>query len=384
VRISALRHAQLPGTEPSGLGVRIGIRGRTISEVVPDDDSAVGTDELDATGLWVLPGFIDIHVHGALGLDFREGDPTANQRIASYHRANGTTTMLASVASLPPDRLKSAVSALAPLATDPTSPVQGVHLEGPFLANRFRGAHDPEVLREATEVELELLWRASAGTLRMITFAPELAHAATIVAFAEKHGIVAAIGHSAADYDQSLAAIAAGASHVTHTFNAMSQIDRRLPGPIPAALDSRTATLEIIPDGLHVHPAVVRMLLAAAGEDRVLGITDAVAATGLGDGSHSTASGPVDVRDGLVFLSGTETIAGSTLTMAAAFRNCVEMLSLTRESATWVTSRNAARLLGMDDRKGSVAARHDADLVVFDEECRLIQVIANGNLSLNR
>ncbi|MBA0047625.1 N-acetylglucosamine-6-phosphate deacetylase [Mycobacteroides sp. LB1] len=286
-------------------------------------------------------GFFDMHVHGGGGASFGE-DPEGNRVAAEWHRAHGTEGMLASLVTLAPDDMLRAVSVLA--EAPGTEGIAGIHLEGPWLSPHYAGAHDPRLLREPDLDELERLLDAGGGHIRMVTIAPELPGAIPAIELLVARGVVAAVGHTDATYEQTLQAISAGATVATHLFNAMRPIHHREPGPIPALLENPTVTIELIADGVHVHPAIYRMVLAAVGPDRIALVTDAMCAAGMPDGPYQLGQLPVTVISGKARLTD-GTIAGSTASMADLYRFAVTHAG--PEVATLQTSINPLRAVGI-------------------------------------
>ncbi|WP_104082544.1 N-acetylglucosamine-6-phosphate deacetylase, partial [Cryobacterium sp. Y11] len=265
------------------------------------DAAASAAEIVDARGRWLTPGFIDIHCHGAGGAAFDDGLQAIGTALA-VHRAHGTTRSVLSLVTASLADLETRLGVIAAVAErDPL--ILGAHLEGPFLDDGFRGAHDRTLLRVADAAATARLLLASRGHLRQITLAPELPGAAPAITRFVDAGVVVAVGHSAADYSEACAAFDAGASVLTHAFNAMHGIHHRAPGPVVAAMRSGGVTLEVINDGVHVHPEVVRLAFAGAG-GRIALVTDAMAATGFGDGEYRLGSLAVMVTDGVARLAG--------------------------------------------------------------------------------
>jgi N-acetylglucosamine-6-phosphate deacetylase len=327
-------------------------------------------------GQWVVPGFVDIHVHGGARASYMSGDPDDVTSATHLHRRHGTTTTMASLVSGAEEFLVTTVSRLADLVEDGV--LAGIHLEGPFLAPARCGAHDPALLRDPQPALVERLLAAGRGTVRMVTLAAELPHSTDAIGRITGAGALAAVGHTDATYDETRAAIDAGATVATHLFNAMRPLHHREPGPVPALLEDGRVTVELICDGVHLHPAVVRTAVAAAGADRVALVTDAMAATGAGDGDYLLGALAVRVEDGVARLVEGGAIAGSTLTMDRAFRFVVEA-GVPVEDAVLMSSTNPARLLGRSDRVGSVAVGLDADLVVLDDRLARTAVMSKGS-----
>ena len=261
----------------------------------------------------VAPGFVDMHVHGGGGGAFPEATPEAVTHSIELHQRHGTTAMMASLVSAHPAELLREVRALA--GEVEAGRLLGIHLEGPWLSSSRCGAHEPSALRAPDRDEIDTILRAGRGTVRMLTIAPELPGGMDAVRQLVDAGVVVAIGHTDATYDQAREAIDAGATVATHLFNAMRPVHHREPGPVVAALEDPRVTVELITDGVHLHPALHRTITADVGADRVALVTDAMAAAGMADGAYRLGALDVDVTDGVARLTGTDTIAGSTATM---------------------------------------------------------------------
>ena len=326
-------------------------------------------------GTWVVPGFVDVHVHGGGRASYVAGDQDQALTAAALHRQHGTTTTMASLVSGTPETLAAAVSELAELVEDGV--LAGIHLEGPFLSTKRCGAHDPALLIEPEADVVRKLLDAGRGAIKMVTLAAELRHATKAVATLAGEGVIAAIGHTDASYDETRTAIGAGATVATHLFNAMRPVHHREPGPIPALLEDERVTIELICDGVHLHPAIVRTAIAGAGTDRVVLVTDAMDAAGAGDGDYVLGALAVQVVDGVARLVEGGSIAGSTLTMDRAFRFVIEA-GVSVPDAVRMTSTNPARLLGLSGRVGELRPGLDADVVVLDADFRLRAVMAKG------
>jgi N-acetylglucosamine-6-phosphate deacetylase len=335
-----------------------------------------GGEVVDATGCWVVPGFVDLHCHGGGGEAFSSTDEGSVAKVVAAHRRHGTTTMLASLVSRPVPELVKQVAALAELAEEGL--LGGIHLEGPFLSAARCGAHDPAVLRPPDRESVDALLRAGRGQVRMVTIAPELDGAVAAVRQLVDAGALAAIGHTDATEAQVRPAVDAGATVATHLFNGMRPLHHREPGPIGALLDDERVTVELICDLVHVHPTAVRLAARHAGQGRTVLVTDAISATGIGDGVYDLGGLQVTVRDGVPTLDGGGSLAGSTLTMDAAFRNLVRACGLSVPDAVTATATRPAELLGVADRTGSLRPGLAADLVVLDGDLRPARVMAGG------
>jgi N-acetylglucosamine-6-phosphate deacetylase len=344
---------------------------------------AVGTGEapgdvevVDASGGWVVPGFVDIHCHGGGGESFTDTDPARVRRAVAAHRRHGTTTQLASLVSRPVPELVNQVAALAELTADGL--IAGIHLEGPFLSAARCGAHDPSVLRPPDDESVSALLSAGRGAIRMVTIAPELDGALTAVKRLTSAGVLAAVGHTDATEALVLPAIDAGATVATHLFNGMRPLHHREPGPIGTLLDDERVTVELICDLVHVHPSVIRMAARHAGPTRTVLVTDAIAAAGVGDGVYDVGGLAVTVTDGVPTLAGGASLAGSTLTMDAAFRNLVRGCGLSIREAVAATATQPAELLGLSKTTGSLSAGLTADLVILDDNLKPTAVMYQG------
>lgn len=330
---------------------------------------------VDLGDVTLVPGFVDLHGHGAGGHAYDDGGAELEAALA-VHRVHGTTRSVVSMVTNPLAELRERLAEVAALAArDPL--VLGSHLEGPFLARERRGAHNPDFLREPDAATVDELLAAAQGTLRQLTIAPELPGALEAVERLAAAGVAVAVGHTEATLDQTRAAFAAGARILTHVFNAMPGIHHREPGPVVAGIDDPRVTLELVLDGHHVHPDVAELLFRAA-PDRVALITDSMAAAASDDGDYRLGSLNVSVRDGLAVLSGTSTIAGSTLTQDAALRNAVGMASVPLPQAVASLTAIPARALGLGDELGRLAPGYAADVVALDADLRVQRVWAAG------
>jgi len=332
-------------------------------------------DSWDLEGRWVLPGFIDIHAHGGGGASFASSEPGEVCRAVDFHRRHGTTRLLASLVTAPPEDTIRSISLLAELAEDGV--VAGIHLEGPFLSRARRGAQDPRYLLAPDAGILARLLRAGRGTVRMVTVAPELPGALDLIRQLTDAGTQAAIGHTDATYAQTQAAIDAGARVATHLFNGMRPPHHREPGPVHAALERAEVTCEVIADGFHLHPAMVRHVLATAGAARMALVTDAIAAAGMPDGTYRLGSLPVRVTGGQVRLEDGDSLAGSTLTTATAATRAAAA-GLPMDAVAQAMATTPARVLGLANRTGSLAPGLAADLVVLDHDLAVVAVMVDG------
>lgn len=358
-------------------GTRIVHGGPAGPESVRHPGSAPGnTETLDLSGHWLVPGFVDLHNHGGGGASFTSGTADDVLRGILTHRLHGTTTLVASTVTGDLDFLARRAGLLSELAEQ--GEIAGIHFEGPFISPCRKGAHSEELLRDPDPAEVRKLIDAARGHARMVTLATELPGGLDSVRLLAEHGVIAAVGHTDATYEQTVRAVEAGATVATHLFNAMPPLGHRAPGPITALLEDERVTVELINDGTHLHPAALRLAFRHAGAGRVAFITDAMDAAGFGDGRYMLGPLEVEVADGVARLVEGGSIAGSTLTLDRALRRAVTVDGLPVEDAVAALSANPARLLGLDDRIGSLEAGKDADLVVLDADFVLRGVMRRG------
>lgn len=327
-------------------------------------------------GGYLSPGFIDIHSHGGGGATVVGAEPDAVARFAQVHRQHGTTTIVASLVSAHHESLAHDVAVLAELTEQGV--IAGTHLEGPWIALQYKGAHDPGTLRDPDPDEIDRLIAIGRGTIRMVTLAPEYPHGLDAVRRFADAGAIAAIGHTNATYDQVKAAIAAGATCSTHLFNAMRPVNHREPGPIVALTEDERVTNELILDGVHVHPAAAAFGTRAA-QGRIVFVTDAMNAAAGEDGEYMLGDLPVLVVDGVARLVDGGAIAGSTLTLDSAVRFAVQQVGLSPIEAFGAATATPARMLGLWDR-GRLEVGTRADLCHLDDGLELTAVWAGGVL----
>ncbi|MFJ5213535.1 N-acetylglucosamine-6-phosphate deacetylase [Streptomyces sp. NPDC088354] len=359
---------------PDGVvdGGRITVEGRSI---VPDDPRRPAAAR-DLSGHWIVPGFVDIHVHGGGGASFSADRAEDILTGVGTHRRHGTTTMVASTVTGELDDLARQAALLSELVEQ--GDLAGIHFEGPFISPHRCGAHKPSLLRDPHPSDVRKLIDAARGTAKMVTLAPELPGGLDSVRLLAEHGVIAAVGHTDAAYEATLEAIEAGATVATHLFNAMPTLLHRQPGPVAALLEDERVTVELVNDGVHLHPAVLELAFRSAGAGRVAFITDAMDAAGFGDGRYLLGPMEVDVTDGVARLVEGGSIAGSTLTLDTAFKRAVTVDGIPVTDAVRALSVNPARLLGVYDRVGSLEPGKDADLVVLNEAYDLVGVMRRG------
>ncbi|PYS48726.1 MAG: N-acetylglucosamine-6-phosphate deacetylase [Acidobacteria bacterium] len=366
--------------------VRLVIEGTHIAEVSAGDPARIpaGAERVDASNLIVTPGFIDPHIHGGGGVDVMEGTYESLNVVSRTLAQHGTTAFLPTTVSAPPDVLTNTLEKLGGLMSknfEGARPL-GIHLEGPFISAFKRGTHKAENVL-APDAELFARWvRASAKSVRLVTLAPELEAIDSVIGAARASGIVVAMGHSNATLEEAGRAAGRGVCYAVHTFNAMRGFSHRDPGIVGEVLSNDEIFAEIITDGIHVHPAVVRLVARAKGKTRVLLVTDGISATGMPDGRHLLGTDPVNVING-VCRDNEGRLAGSTLTQEIALRNFVHWTHWPIEEAILGLTLNAAKALELET-KGVLEPGADADVAIFDEQFRVMKTFVAGKLVFDR
>lgn len=335
--------------------------------------SAIET--IDAVGLCVAPGFIDLQVNGGAGYNFGDASPAGIHEAIAFHVSHGTTGLLPTTVTAPIEAIRNAVQQVHSL-NHPA--VLGMHIEGPFISAKRKGAHNAHYILAPSAARFDELAADYEDFIKIVTLAPEIPGAMELLARVKRIGAVPSIGHSDATYDETIEALDQGISLFTHLFNAMRKCNHREPGVVGAALDS-DVMVELICDGIHVHPAIIRLLLKAKGHDEICLITDSISATGLADGEYSLGGLAVFVQAGQARLAD-GTLAGSTLAMNQAVQNFTEFTGCSLPAAVKTASLNPARLLGVQDCKGSLEAGKDADIVIFDKGFNIRYTIIGGEI----
>jgi N-acetylglucosamine-6-phosphate deacetylase len=321
---------------------------------------------------------VDVHVHGGGGASF-SGTNENVDTVLAVHRAHGTTTMVASLVTAELDALARQASTLAERVQQ--GELAGIHLEGPWLSPEHPGAHAPHLLRHPEQGDVLRLLRAGSGAVRMVTLAPELPGGLSVIPAVVDHGVVVAVGHTAADYRMTRQALAAGARGATHLYNAMPPLHHRSPGPVLALMEHPDVTVELVMDTVHVHPDLVAFTMSATQGSAAL-VSDAMAAAGAGDGDYRLGGMAVEVRGGVARLAGSDTIAGSTLTLGAAVRNAVAAGVPLRYAVRAATSI-PADYLGLGG-VGRLEAGSRADLLVLEPDGKVSRVLAGGRWYVGR
>lgn len=364
-----------------GSGTANGHDGRSEHDPSVRSDAFGAAKRIDVQGNWVLPGFVDMHVHGGAGRDFMEADDEGLRAITRFHARHGTTSMLATSLTASREELTAMLSRVQQFRSGemPYARLVGVHLEGPHVSLKWKGAQNPAHIL-APQPEWLADWvRDYPGLIKMQTLAPELPGASDYIAQLAEAGAIPACGHTDASYEDIVNAAERGLRQAVHTFNAMRPYHHREPGTVGAVLTDDRILAEVIADGHHVHPAGIRMLVAAKGADRVILITDAMSAAGQPDGEYDLGGLQVVMQNGVARLQDGGNLAGSTLTMIDAFRFMVREIGVSVESASAMASANPARQLGMDGEIGSLAPGRRADILLLDDALELRQVWIGGS-----
>jgi N-acetylglucosamine-6-phosphate deacetylase len=336
---------------------------------------------VDAHGGWLLPGFIDVHVHGGFGHDFMDANADAYDTITHFHAKNGTTGMLATTVTASREAVESVLCAVRQYQQTggPGSELLGVHLEGPFISPKWPGAQNPDFIVPPNQEWLQSWVTDYPHLIQLVTLAPETDGALDMIKRLTQVGIVVACGHTDAGYDTIEKAVGYGLSHAIHTFNAMKGLHHREPGTVGAVLSDPRISAEIIADGHHVHPACIRLLTQVKTKDNLILITDAISASGLGDGEYKLGGLEVIVKEGVARLKEGDSLAGSTLTMIDAFRFVIANTDLTVPEVSRLVSWNPAKLLGIEKLTGSISEGKRADLVLLTPDLHIRNVFINGH-----
>ena len=333
----------------------------------------------------LAPGFVDMHIHGGGGHDVMEGTAEALTTIERHLAAHGTTSYFPTTVTAPLDQTLHALEQLAGRIENCSSTLDsqkdgegeaqslGIHMEGPFLSRQKRGVHPLEHLRDASAELFDRLWQAARGHIKILTIAPEVSGAEEVIREASRRGVCVSLGHSNACGLEAKKGIEAGARHATHTFNAMRGLEAREPGMLGIALTDDRLTAEIIADGVHVAPEMIRLFLQAKGPERAVLVTDAISATGMSEGRYRLGSGVVEVRNNVCLSEGR--LAGSMLTLDRAMGNVMEFACWPLERALRLATLNPSKAAGIYPRKGALAPGADADFVVLTPKGELIKSI---------
>jgi len=360
------------------------VRGDRIARVGQGALPSLGVGErIDLGGQALAPGLIDIHVHGALGHDTMDAAPVALQEMACFYARHGVTGFLATTMSNPPVAIMAALRNIAQMQALGTggAALLGAHVEGPFLDPDRAGAQDPGHIRPAQADEY--LGMFATGVIKLLTLAPEYTPNQELIPFAVEHGAAVAAGHTRASYDVMCRAVELGISQVTHLFNGMEPLHHRQPGVVGAGLSLDGLSCQIIADNIHLHPAVLKIAVRAKGPQGILLVSDAMSGAGMPDGDYDLGGQAVAVREGVARIASGPAkgaLAGSTLTLDRAVRNIMAAADLTLAQALPMATSSPARSIGLSDRKGSIAAHKDADLVALDGDLNVTLTMVAGRI----
>lgn len=383
-----LRHGLLPAefapnTPPTaniagfvtGDVLTVGEKIQRVGDITADQTAVT----LDATGCFVLPGFIDVHVHGGDGYDAMDATPEALTQMANFFAQHGVTAFLATTMTAPHDAILAAVAAVGQWGETITTGARiiGVHVEGPYISLKFPGAQPAAYIRPPSLAEFAEL--TAAGPVQMITLAPEVEGAAVLIAAARQQGVTVVWGHTNATYEECVLAANRGVTQATHTYNAMSGLHHRKPGVLGATLTLDQIYAQLIADNIHVHPVAMNVLARCKGVERTVLITDAMRAAGLPEGEYELGGQPVTVSEGSCRLVD-GTLAGSILTMERALANFMAATGLPLAAAWPATSRTPAQSLGLGQRYGALTPGYQADLVVLDVGLQVVATVVGGQV----
>ncbi|MBE3091704.1 MAG: N-acetylglucosamine-6-phosphate deacetylase [Candidatus Atribacteria bacterium] len=362
-------------------------KGKIIAITNKKEDLAIlkNVEKIEAKDKFVVPGYIDIHVHGGGGSDVMDGEYEAIKQVATTHSRFGTTAFLPTTMTMAKDKIIKSLKSIheARLKGTGTAEILGIHLEGPYINPEKKGAQKEEDIKKVSVEEFLEFNQASGNLIRLVTIAPEMPGAIDFIRWLHQQGIIVSVGHSNATYKQVQEGIQAGLSHVTHIFNAMRGLHHREPGVVGAALSSPKLIVEMIADGVHLHPMVLKMLTQIKESEKLVLITDAMRATGFKEGTYDLGGQEVIVTQGQAKLKN-GTLAGSVLTMDKAVKNLVTKVGISLLNAVQMASYNPAKCLGIDDRKGSLEINKDADIVILNKNLETELTMVAGKVVYRR
>ena len=357
------------------------VEGRAFSSIEASGGEAWGAcgaaDTLDASGCYVIPGLIDVHFHGAMGHDFCDASDEGISAIAAYEASRGVTSICPTTMTLPEERLAPIVASVAAHeAAAGEAGIVGINMEGPYIAPDKVGAQNPAYVRSASIEEFGRLQQQAKGLIKLVDVAPEQPGNLEFIRQVS-HDVRVSVAHTCSGYDDACAAFDAGARHMTHLFNAMPALHHREPGPIAAGAERNDVTAEIIADGVHIHPAMVRLAFALFGDDRMILISDSLRACGLGDGEYELGGQQFFVKGNRATIAN-GSLAGSVSDVMACMRTAVRSMGIPLTSAVKAATVNPARALGLDGKLGAIAPGYQADAVVLDRDLNIKHVVLRG------
>lgn len=359
------------------------VEGQTFSSIETSGDVACGAggaaDALDASECYVIPGLIDVHFHGAMGHDFCDASDEGISAIAAYEASRGVTSICPTTMTLPEERLAPIVASVAAHeAAAGEAGIVGINMEGPYIAPDKVGAQNPAYVRSASIEEFGRLQHQAKGLIKLVDVAPEQPGNLEFIR-QMSHDVRVSVAHTCTGYDDACAAFDAGARHMTHLFNAMPALHHREPGPIAAGAERNDVTAEIIADGVHIHPAMVRLAFALFGDDRMILISDSLRACGLGDGEYELGGQQFFVKGNRATIAN-GSLAGSVSDVMACMRTAVRTMGIPLTSAVKAATVNPARALGLDGKLGAIAPGYQADAVVLDRDLNIKHVVLRGKV----
>lgn len=348
------------------------------SEIVKDAAGSAQEEILDGKGAYAIPGLTDIHFHGCVGHDFSDGTPEAIKALAEYELSQGITQICPATMTLPEETLMQISRTAADYDNATGAKLVGINMEGPFVSEKKKGAQNGLYIRKPDAAMFRRLQKEAKGLYKLIALAPEEEGAMEFIDELKEEAVIS-VAHTTADYDTAKEALGRGACHVTHLFNAMPPFSHREPGVVGAAFDTQNCDVELIADGIHISPSMVRAALKLFGDNRVILISDSMMATGLTDGDYSLGGQPVKVKGNLATLAD-GTIAGSATNLMDCVRTAVKKMGIPLESAVKCAAVNSARSIGISDRYGSLEPGKMANIVLLDEKLNIQSIIYEGKV----
>lgn len=366
-------------------GYSLSIYGSKIADITKSGtiDESQFDQIIDLKGRYLSPGFIDIHNHGNYGHDAMEATYQAIESIAEFHINNGVTGFLPTTMTNPAEEIVKAIKNTADYMNNQSisnkAKVLGLYIEGPYFSQERKGAQPSEYIKPINLKELEMFINQADSSVKVAAIAPELANADEAISFLKDKGITISAGHTNATYEEALLGIERGITHATHLYNGMRSFNHREPGALGAVLTDERVACEMICDGIHVHPAAMKMAVKLKGKDRIILISDAMMAAGLSDGKYQLGGQDVFVKDGAARLA-SGALAGSTLTLNRAVYNMVHLVGVPLNEAVQMASLNPAKAIKADKYKGSVEIGKDADIIAFDDNLDISLAVVEGNI----
>jgi len=357
----------------------------TITDRKEDLSTLKNVEIIEARDKYIVPGFIDIHVHGGGGADVMDGEYKSIKQIALTHSRFGTTAFLPTTMTMSKEKIIKSLQSVNEAKTKGTGAAEilGVHLEGPYINPEKKGAQKEEDIKKCSIEEFLAFNQASGNLIRLVTIAPEMPGAIELIRWLQQQDIIVSAGHTNATYQQMQEAIKAGLTHITHLFNAMRGLHHREPGVVGAALSEDGVTTEVIADGIHIHPIILKMIHHIKGARKVVLVTDAMRATGLSEGIYDLGGQEAMVKGGKAKLQD-GTLAGSVLTMNKAVHKMVTKAGIPLPEAVQMVSYNPAKLLGIADKKGTLEQGKDADIVILNKNFETELTMVSGNIVYKR